>query len=133
MNRQKGQSAVELALILPLFFMMCFGMIYGGMFFMDYLSLNNLAYEVARKIALATDDERLEIKNKFENKNSEYVRQITNLYTPIPEVTKIDSDVEVEIKLVLNENNLPKLLTALKFPPKNLKPIKIVMPMSDGE
>ena len=55
---------------------MVFGMIYGGMMFMDYLSLNNSAYKVARDISLTeTETEQLEIKNKFENKNPDYVQQ----------------------------------------------------------
>ena len=37
MHRQKGQTLVEFALLVPLFFAMCFGMIYGGIMFLDYL------------------------------------------------------------------------------------------------
>ena len=137
MSRQKGQSAVELAFILPIFFTMVFGMIYGGMMFMDYLSLNNSAYVAARDISLAaTETEQLEIKNKFENKNPDYVRQLTNLYSATPRVIRIEPDVKVEIELDLNEEIFPKLLSALNFPPKKLKSIEIVMPLeskNEGE
>ena len=132
MNRQKGQSAVELALILPLFFVMVFGMIYGGMMFMDYLSLNNSAYEVSREISLTADKGKQdEIKNKFENKNSDYFHQVTNLYSATPEIKIGTEDVAVEIDLNLNENNLPGILSAINFPPKKLSPIKIIMPLEN--
>ena len=132
MNRQKGQSAVELALILPLFFVMVFGMIYGGMMFMDYLSLNNSAYEVSREISLTADKGKQdEIKTAFEKDVADSKKQVTKLYSATPEIKIGTEDVAVEIELNLNENNLPWLLSAINFPPKKLSPIKIVMPLEN--
>lgn len=133
MNRQKGQSAVELALILPLFFTMCFAMIYGGMVFMDYLSLNNSARDIARQISLTADaTKQAELETKFESKNPDYFRQATTLYTatPVVDVNRETSYVKVKIDLTLNAN-LPGVLTTLKFPPKTLNPIEIVMPLEN--
>ena len=45
---QKGQSIIEFALVAPLFLMLVFGMMYGGMMMADYLALKNLAGNVAR-------------------------------------------------------------------------------------
>ena len=135
MNRQKGQSAVELALILPLFFTMCFAMIYGGMVFMDYLSLNNSARDIARQISLTADKtKQIELKTKFESKNPDYFRQATTLYTATPKVNLYpDAEpVYVKVKIDLNLNaNLPGVLTTLKFPPQTLNPIEIVMPLEN--
>lgn len=133
MRKQKGQSLVEFALILPLFFAMCFGMIYGGLIFMDYLQYNNAARGVARAISLTTNDvERNKLKADFENQTSEYIRQLTHLYDVDTNTSKVNigtNDVTVEINLVLNQKNLPAIFDWLKFPPKNLQPAKIVMPL----
>lgn len=132
MRKQKGQTLVEFALIIPFFFAMCFGMIYGGILFLDYLQYNNASRSVARMISLTTNEtERNNLKRDFENNTSEHIKQLTNLYTANPKVT-INSDagtVTVSVGLTLNQSNLPALLDWIKFPPKNLNPITIVMPL----
>lgn len=134
MSKQKGQSAVELALILPLFFTMCFGMIYSGMAFMDYLQYNNAARVVARTISLSQEDEQREIAEDFESNPKKYLNQLTNLYEVTPTVTfptePVDS-VKVTINLTLNEEDFPALLLKLNFPPKNLTAAEIVMPLEN--
>ena len=135
MRRQKGQAIIEFALIMPLFFAMCFGMIYGGMTFLDYLQFNNAARGVAREISLITDDvKRNEIADEFENNNSKYVSRLTKLYTPTMTVKRpIINDIRIEIKFTLNEKNLPIILKWLEFPPKTLRPIEIVMPLESSK
>ncbi|HBT79040.1 MAG TPA: hypothetical protein DEA67_02500 [Selenomonas sp.] len=49
---QKGQSIVEFALVLPLFFVLLWGIIYFGLLFADYLMLSNAARSSAREAAL---------------------------------------------------------------------------------
>lgn len=131
MRKQKGQAAVEFALVVPLFFAMCFAMIYAGMMFMDYLQFNNAARAVARQISMTTDSEQREkIADDFTNHKLEYVKQLTKLYTPTFKVDKpIKNDVKIKIELTLNDENLPGVLSWLNFPPKNLKPIEIIMPL----
>lgn len=133
MKRQKGQSLVEFALVIPFFFVMCFGMIYGGVLFMDYIQYNNAARGVARAISLTTNaEERAKLKNDFEKKTSEYINPLTHLYIVKDGNSKVDigtNDVEVEITLTLNENGLPAIFDWLKFPPKTLQPVKIIMPL----
>lgn len=134
MDRQKGQAAVELALIAPLFFAICFGMIYGGMVFADYLSLNNAARETAREISLTPEQsKRDELKEDFERKVSYSEKQLTKLYAATPNVTfNTDAkNVEIKIDLTLNENNLPGILKTINFPPKKISPIEIVMPLEN--
>lgn len=134
MRKQKGQSLVEFALIVPLFFAMCFGMIYGGIMFLDYLQFNNAARVVAREISLMTNStDRDRLAKDFESHPSEYVGQRIKLYTVAPDVTVGTSDVTVEINLTLNESDLPIILDWLNFPPKTLKPVKIIMPLESAQ
>ena len=130
--KQKGQSAVELAVLLPIFFTMCLGMIYGGMLFMDYLSLNNSARGIARAISLSDSANRDTLKDSFERKNSDYYNQITKLYTAVPQITFPDENiVKVEMNLELNKNEIPAILAAINFPPEKLKAFTVVMPIEN--
>ena len=54
MKKQKGQSLVEFALVVPLFLLLIFGLIYSGMLFHDYTSLSNIARSAAREAAITT-------------------------------------------------------------------------------
>ena len=60
MERQRGQSAVEFALVLPMIMLLIFGAIYGGAMFMEFMNFNNEARTVARQLALTTETERQE-------------------------------------------------------------------------
>lgn len=144
MRKQKGQAAVEFAFVVPLFFMMCFGMIYGGMAFMDYLQFNNTARVVARTISLSEEDKRVEIATDFKNNPEKYFNTLTKLYTATPKVTFSDEAeetediseespkfVKIEIELTLNEKDFPPLLLQVKFPPKKLTVAEIVMPLEN--
>lgn len=53
MKKQRGQSAVEFALISPLIFLLIFAAIYGGAMFIQFLNFNNQARTIARQIAVA--------------------------------------------------------------------------------
>ena len=55
--RQRGQAAVELAFIAPMFFLIFFSVIYAGILFMDYLQFSNAARAAARDITLASKTE----------------------------------------------------------------------------
>lgn len=46
--KQKGQTIVEFALVLPIFCLFLFGIFYAGMFAVDYAALNNYARNMAR-------------------------------------------------------------------------------------
>ena len=134
MNKQKGQSVVEFAFIVPIFFMMCFGMVYGGILFMDYIQFNNAARGVAREIALTTNaNDRNRLKNDFEQHKGEYFNQLTKLYEPTPKVTVESDSITVEISLIRNDEDLPRMFTALNFPPEKLNPITVVMPVEIKE
>ena len=55
MKKNKGQSLVEFALILPLFLFLVFAIIYCGMLFHDYSSLSSIARSAAREAAIMTE------------------------------------------------------------------------------
>ncbi|MBQ6297314.1 MAG: pilus assembly protein [Selenomonadaceae bacterium] len=64
MRKQHGQSAVEFALMAPIIFMMIFGMIYGGIMFMQYMHYSNAVRTAARQIAVirnSTDREKMRV------------------------------------------------------------------------
>ena len=76
MQRQRGQSAVEFALIAPIIFMMIFGMIYGGFMFMEYMHYSNQVRTVARQIAVTDKSERTK-----ESVINTYKNELTKIYT----------------------------------------------------
>ena len=54
MNRQRGQSALEFALMSPLILLIIFGAIYGGGMFIQFMNYSNEARTIAREIAVAS-------------------------------------------------------------------------------
>ena len=56
-NRQRGQTVVEFALVLPLFLLILMGIMSFALYFSDYIALNNIARSVAREAALLTNEE----------------------------------------------------------------------------
>lgn len=53
---QKGQAIVEFALVLPFLILFIIGLMYFGLMFSNYVSMNNIAREVARSAAMLSDD-----------------------------------------------------------------------------
>lgn len=91
---QKGQSIVEFAIVLPFFFLLLFGVIYFGMLFSDYISLNNAARSSAREAEIAAsaasdiNDVRKRYQGvwqKYQTGGSEEVPLVTSLYSFDPE------------------------------------------------
>ena len=65
MKRQRGQSAVEFALVLPMIMLLIFGAIYGGAMFIQFLNYNNEARTIARTIAVAPVSQRTALLDKY--------------------------------------------------------------------
>ena len=80
MERQRGQSIVEFALIFPFFLLLLFGIIYTGMLFADYISLNDIARSSAREAAIATAAERSAGYTNIRQRYIDNARPITGLY-----------------------------------------------------
>ena len=144
--RQRGQAAVELAFIAPMFFLIFFSVIYAGILFMDYLQFSNAARAAARDITLASKTERTDIINKLNEQDTstinKYANPLTSLYKPTFSVDKktttvmvnnksVEKDVSVTVTITfqrtLSSLDLPKILNRFKFPPETLKPIAYTM------
>lgn len=63
----KGQSVVEFAIVLPLFLLFMFGIIYFGMAFADYMSLNDVARSCAREASQTSGSNYTEVYKKYSN------------------------------------------------------------------
>lgn len=116
--RQRGQSIVEFALIFPLFILLIFSVIYGGLLFADYLTLSNTARSSAREAAMLTPVTPVKgetvdytaIKKKY----TANTKLLTNLFQWQPQGTftiealdanKTPADsVKVTVGAVLNQN-----------------------------
>lgn len=150
MMKQKGQSAVEFAIIAPMFFMICLATIYAGIIFMDYIQYSNAARAIARDIALSpislsptSDRIKDTIIKEVDGKNGKdlprYVTQLTNLYNATFEVkpktinstnrySSETEEVTVSVKFTLAEpGERPQILNDIDFPPLNLKTIEYKM------
>lgn len=139
MNKQKGQSMVEFAFIVPFLVFLFLALVYGGILFMDYIQYNNAARAIARAAAFSPKDE-------FNDSDKEVFKQefnpLTTLYTAeIAEVKKNTTDSEnptvtVKINLIRAVDlNLLGIISnsEVEFPPKYLKPIVYTMPVEKKE
>ena len=147
MRKQRGQSAIEFALMAPIIFMMIFGMIYGGIMFMQYMHYSNAVRTAARQIAVVKNTTQRESMRKSQE---DWLKQLWNeevnikFYTPTPTVTLVPTEYTQEtvdgvttttIKgqdVVVNvtferEENLPLILEIIDFPPKTIKTIEYRM------
>ena len=130
MNRQHGQSAVEFALIAPIIFMMIFGMIYGGIMFMEYMHYSNAVRTAARQIAVARTDRETTIAEQQEWLNELWQEEVhVNLYQPTVKISEItDESTDVEIVVTFQRvGSLPVILHMLNFPPESIRAIDYKM------
>ena len=128
MNRQKGQSVVEFALVIPLFLILIMGMIYGAFAYADYMQCTTSVREAARNIAMQTDAQKREQK-KAALLNKSYTPALykAKLYTEnytarVQEGDEINTGY-VEVEVTMNRKvNIIVL-------PKSLGPVKCTMPI----
>ena len=66
-NNNRGTAVIEFVIIMPLFFLMLFGMLYGGIMLHDYNGLNELTRAAARAGAI----EKIDDGNKADEDNTE--------------------------------------------------------------
>ena len=121
-NKQKGQSIIEFALVLPLFLLLVFGLFYIGMFFADYLTLSSIARSSAREAIVSTNIESETQKSKEEiNKikaNYEKNGLISDMYKWTDYDIRYDKETKnviVKIKATLNtdDDSLPSIMDRL--------------------
>ena len=144
-KKQNGQSAVELAIVLPLFFTLVFAVLYAGIMFMDYIQFSNAARAAARDISLApidtsVEDNKATIIEKLNEQDKDYINRYANPLTSLYKATfdvepkqikDTDHDVTVTVSFVRNDDNFPLLLNKVNFPPKSLGSITYIMPLEN--
>ena len=95
MRRQRGQTLVEFALMAPMIFLLIFGMIYGGVMFVDYMNLNNDARALARRIAVADTSTRAELLELYSEDAINAHKESENKDDPIPASFKRFYDIKM--------------------------------------
>ena len=74
-NNNRGTAIIEFVIIMPLFFLMLFGMLYGGIMLHDYSGLNELTRAAARAGAIEqTDDSEAENPEAEESSTKKVAR-----------------------------------------------------------
>ncbi len=102
MKKQKGQAILEFALVLPFFLMLCFGILFAGLLFSDYLTLSNLARESARAASIQGNDYYQAIQDAGKSQ-----KLLTRLYS-LNSITIEDGDnSSVTVTLDVSRNNFP--------------------------
>ncbi len=144
MKRQRGQSMVEFALMAPIVFMMIFGMIWGGIMFMQYMHYSNAVRTAAREIAVSVNDTN---KDDTITAKEDWLRELwrkevaVKFYEPDPKITiknvtaadgtvTRDKVVIVIVYFKMEENaynSLPNILKNLQFPPRSIKALNYRM------
>lgn len=121
MNKQKGQSLVEFALIVPFFLLLIFGLIYSGMLFHDYSSLSNTARSATREAALIegySEAEYNNIRNFYSQQGS---ITLTSLYKAqsftITKGINDDNPKEVYVKITMKRTPDASAIMNMVLPP----------------
>lgn len=121
---------VEFALIAPIVFLMIFGMIWGGIMFMEYMHYSNAVRTAARQIAVVDyaqrdttiEAQRVWLQNLWEKEVG------VKFYQPNVEIhtTEDNNDVVVSVDFA-RAVNIPNILDAVDFPPKHIKGLQYRM------
>lgn len=122
MRRQKGQAVVEFALVLPFFLMLCFGIIFAGLLYSDYLTLSNLARESARAASIEGPSSYLTIKETGRSKKfltGLYIWDGDNSFTIVGPAES--STVTVTLTLKRNDEDFPVPAFVKGMLPQNYK------------
>lgn len=111
---QKGQSLVEFAFTLPLFFVLFFFIFYAGMIMADYLSLSSMARSSAREAAIITANEKYKFDNNYRYVRDKYkdMKLPADIFEWKPQNTECflieykDSNVVVTMNATLKDSSL---------------------------
>lgn len=139
-KRRRGQSVVEFALVLPLFALFLFGLIYGGIMFLQWLNMSNDARAEARRYAVMTTDQLKEnfggsLPTEANPKAFTGAERFGSFYTVTQKfwlaennaTTPPTKDIVVEIELERNNEDLPNVLRWFGWPPEKLKTMQYRM------
>ncbi len=148
-RRQRGQSAVEFALMAPIVFMMIFGLIWSGIMFMEYMHYSNAIRTATREIAVSTEtkesrDELIsrkeqwllnlwkeEVSIPFYEPMQATVKDEEGNESTIPIIQEKDGDVIITIAFTVPDATYATLPNVLKewihFPPKTIRTMQYRM------
>ena len=87
MKKDKGQSLVEFALVIPFFLFLVFAIIYAGMLFHDYSTLSSIARSAAREAAIMTE---VPTSGRYESVETFYYNQTQNTLTTLYKTQSVD-------------------------------------------
>ena len=135
---------VEFALIAPIVFMMIFGMIWGGIMFMEYMHYSNAVRTAARQIAVVRNETE---RSAMVTSQEAWLKELwqnevaVTFYEPNPNVTIVENyaedgttrlsrDVVVTVGFA-RAKNVPVILDAMDFPPKYIKALEYRMRVED--
>ena len=141
MTKQRGQSAVEFAFIVPIALFIILGGIYGGILFMDYMNYSNTARQLARdatfkkveeiyKPALDEDAAILYKPELYIVPKDDLKSVNGRLSTLALEPLNPQENSRTVVILLTRKFNLG-LFDFLNFPPESLKPIIYTMPVEN--
>ncbi len=139
---------VEFALIAPIVFLMIFGMIWGGIMFMEYMHYSNAVRTAARQIAVVNNDSQRAamITSQKEWLQGLWKEEVgVEFYEPNP-VVKIEENYaaeDTEHTNLLSRDvvvtvtfrravNIPNILDAVDFPPKYIKTLEYRMRVEES-
>ncbi len=89
MKKNKGQSLVEFALVVPFFLFLVFAIIYAGMLFHDYSTLTGIARSAAREAAIMTEVP-VAPETHYVGVETFYFNQTQNTLTTLYRTLKVD-------------------------------------------
>lgn len=87
MKKERGQTLIEFALVLPLFLLIIFGTIYVGLLYGDYLTYSDMARAAAREAAIVGTKTYNDGGTDYREVQSKYImivnnhKMVTNLYS----------------------------------------------------
>ncbi len=87
MKKQKGQSLVEFALVIPFFLFLVFAIIYCGMLFHDYSALSSIARSAAREAAIMTE---VPTNGHYDTVETFYFNQTQDTLTTLYKTQSVD-------------------------------------------
>ena len=143
MTRQRGQSVVEFALVIPMFALLLFALIYGGIMFLQYFNISQLARAEARRVAVM-DTPDLNSYFKVETSSGQTANypsseaeaipvpfkeevKLGRFYNVNPKIWVEKGDVVIVVELERNNNDLPSVLKWVGWPPEKLKSMEYRM------
>ena len=80
-NNNRGSAIIEFVIVMPLFFLLLFGMLYGALMLHDYNGLNELTRAAARAGAIEQTDDGNKVDDADEKSPTKKVARVKRFIT----------------------------------------------------